>query len=309
MNKVSIFAFVIVGFMWAPQVAEGQGLDAAARASSVVKQMAGFAPEHVYDLERVEKALLAAPPEAFFHIDLRYANDRGEYAPTPRHREDPLSIKTTVRLSGYRTIWNDVYPYSGWKRREIYLENHEPFLVWDVGTSYATVVTLDGAVYRQRTTTTIQDHTQLAVLPGLPEQSKRPEPMSVTYLTPGDIRAWEEMGLIETGVVTELQKLRDAVDECSERVWAGFDRRFDAIEAAAIPYHTREARLDQLADRAESAALRKCRRQRAAFEKAVKAHFEKHLERREAIGKAARSRLEALVKEGSGSPRAQATSR
>ena len=265
----------------------------------VVEHLKGFVDDDSFDLEKIQAAFLAAPPELFVHVvDEKWSQGTSVlhvYQPTPKHKPSRFSHGGKADWS---IAWKHGQPTLTRKLRYPDLEAGTPALLWSRrGTRGYILVTGDGGRYRvsDRATPRGQKTAAPTLRVGLSPAKTWPEtiPNQVLFLT--DIQYLEEEGTVRKGTLTEFKAAQKAARQCSERVWAAAKPKFDALERQNVTRATRRNRISQLQEKVSAQQHRECDKHADEARSLIASAVSAFTERRQAVWDAVRPRLEKIA--------------
>lgn len=264
---------------------------------AVTKRFPQLKPEDSFNQAKIAEALALATDDMIVHtmaFEPGYGADH-DYKPSPRSFESGPGLaqgdecKTGKGLTKYGAIVIQeqspaVLGIRLCANMNGVLEENTPGVIWSTSgpDSRVIFVTLDGGRYEARAD-------KLAI--GKPAASAWPKPMHDQYLLMRDIQSLAKEGYIAGTGAADMTAADDAWIACNRKVWDKATPEYDANDAAALDWRTKEARGKQITARYEKMSDTQCGPHEKKFEAAALSVHESVAKARAATYEAAKAKF------------------
>lgn len=231
---------------------------------AVTKRFPQLKPEDSFNQAKIAEALALVTGDMIVHtvaFEAGYGADY-DYMPSPRSREsqpaqaqgDECTTGKGLAKYGAIVIQEQSPAVLGIRRCTNVsglLEKNTPGVIWSAGGSSKRVifVTLDGGRYEARAD-------KLTI--GNPAASAWPKPMLHQYLMMRDIESLAKDGHIAGTGAADMTAAGDAWVACNKKVWEKATPEYDANDASALDWRTKEARGRQITAKYEKMSDTQC---------------------------------------------------
>jgi hypothetical protein len=280
-------------------------------AISVVKRMPQFKPEHAGNLAKVADALASAGKEMF----VTYAApdpDAARWAPAPSviggtdhagasfspYPGDTPWDKARGGLLQHGGVLEGVSRFQGATRLDLRaakgfpppLAKGTPGLVWEMDSTRAVLVTLDGGRYFVSVTHDVMEK-GAPLVKGVQAPSAWPPPLQHALVDATVVSYLAKADSVPKPAAEELDALDDQWRACARKAWDSSKKDFDAIKTGPGDAMAKTTRMEQLAKRWEEKIQKQCGAAVTKTEKALVAFIEGRNKERLALFEKAKARL------------------